>query len=141
MISVNATLVVQLVLFLTLLFILNRLMIQPLHKLSMEREDHVREKQEELVAMQSKIQELVDDCDRRLKQAEQEARGAQGKMRQQAQEEASQVITSAQEEVVALRQKARSEMTQELVKAREQLTAQAEALSFDVTERLVGRRI
>jgi F-type H+-transporting ATPase subunit b len=141
MISVNATLVVQLCLFLLLLFIFNRLMIQPIHKLVLEREEQIKKKQNELAAAKQEIQALVDDCQKRLRHAEEKAREVHGVMRQEAQEEASELLTRAHEEVVALRQRVRSEMAQELAKAREQLSAQAEAISYDVTERIVGRRI
>jgi F-type H+-transporting ATPase subunit b len=132
---------VQLGLFLILLFIFNRLMIQPLYRLNLERMEHIRKKRGELVVVQQEIRKLAEDCEKRLKRAEQEARNVQWEVRRNAQEKASQVIASAQEEVVALRQKVREDMAQELAKAREQLSLQAEALSFDVTESIVGRRI
>ena len=141
MISVNATLFVQVGLFLILLYVLNRMMVQPLFKLSAERDEHVKEKRRELVAVQDELGKVAEDYDKRLKKAEQDARSVQGEVRRVAKEEAFRIIEGAQEHVVAIRQKARRDMKEELDRAREQLSSLAEALSYDVTEKVVGRRI
>jgi F-type H+-transporting ATPase subunit b len=141
MISVNATLFVQLSLFLILLFILNRLMIQPLFKLEEERKAHVQGKRVELRSIQEEIKQIAAECDARLRRAEREAREAHRAMREEANEEAQGIIVSAQEQIVALRQKAHGEMLEELAKAREQLAELAEKLSYQVTEKTIGRPI
>jgi len=141
MISLNATLFVQVSLFLILLFILNRVMIQPLHRVIIERETFFTEKREELTAVQEDIRRLADDYEARLRRAEREARESQLSLRKTAGDEARQLVDSTQEQVAAIHEKVRSEVAQELAKARQAIAEQADLLSLSVTEKVLGRQI
>lgn len=141
MISLNATLFVQVALFLILLFILNRVMIQPLHRLILEREEHFREKREQLVAVQDEISRLAEDYEARLRLAELEARESQLALRKTVGDEARGLVTSAQEQVAAIHEKVRSEVAEELARARQAIAEQAELLSLSVTQKVLGREV
>lgn len=141
MISLNATLLVQVTLFLILLFILNRLMIQPLHRLILEREAFFKQKREQLAAVHEDIRRLADDYEARLRQAEREARQNQLGVRKTAGDEARQLVDRTQEQVAAIHDKVRSEVAQELAKARRMIAEQAQLLSASVAEKVLGRRI
>ena len=141
MISLNATIFVQVTLFLILLFILNRLMIQPLHRLILEREAFFREKRDELAAVHEDIRRLADDYEARLRQAEREARTSQLSVRKTAGEEARQLVDRTQEQVAAIHEKVRSEVAQELAKARQAIAEQAQLLSASVAEKVLGRQV
>lgn len=141
MISLNATLFVQVGLFLIFLFIMNRIMIQPIHRLIRERDEHVQKKRMEFAAIQEEVKRLADDYERCLKRAEQEARKNWVDLCAQSHEQAHKIIVDAQAQVVALREKVRDEVAKELAKARETLAGQSEALSYEVTQKLMGRRI
>lgn len=141
MISLNATLFVQVALFLILLYILNRIMIQPIHRLIIEREEHFKTKREELAAVQDEIRRLADDYEVRLRRAEQEARQSQLSLRQTAGDEARDIVANAQEQVAAMNEKVRLEVGQELAKARQKIAEQAELLSLSVTKKVLGREV
>ena len=141
MISLNATLFVQVALFLILLFVLNRVMIQPIHRIILEREEHLRQKREELAAAQENIRRLAEDYDAQLRQAEREAREGQQAMRKTVGDEARVLMLNAQEQVASIQSKVRAEVAQELSKARVTLKEQAEKLSVSVTEKVLGRQI
>ncbi|MDY6909826.1 MAG: hypothetical protein SWC40_07805 [Thermodesulfobacteriota bacterium] len=141
MISLNATLIVQVALFLGLLFVLNRLMIQPIHRLILEREQHLRDLRNQLQGFQEQLAQTSRDIQNRLKRAEQEAREAQVGMRRDANRQADEMMAAVQEQVVAFRQKVRQDVLQELEKARKQLRKQAESLSLEITTKVLGRRV
>jgi F-type H+-transporting ATPase subunit b len=141
MISLNATIFVQVTLFLILLFVLNRIMIQPLHRLIMEREAFFKEKREELAAVHEDIRRLADDYEARLREAEREARAGQLSVRATAGEEARQLVDRTQEQVAAIHEKVRSEVAQELAKARQVIAEQARLLSGSVAEKVLGRQV
>jgi len=141
MISLNATLFVQIALFLVLLFVLNKLMIQPIHRIILEREEHLRQKREELAIAQDSVRRLAEDYEAQLRQAEREAREGQLAMRKVVGDEARNLMASAQEQVVAIQAKVRAEVAEELTKARVTLKEQAEKLSVSVTEKVLGRQI
>lgn len=141
MISLNATIFVQVTLFLLLLFILNRLMIQPLHRLILEREAFFTERREQLAAVHEEIQRLADDYEARLRQAERQARENQLGVRKTASDEARQLVDRTQEQVAAIHEKVRSEVAQELAKARRMIAEQAQLVSANVAEKVLGRAI
>ena len=76
MISLNATIFVQVTLFLVLLFILNRLMIQPLHRLILQREAAVEEKEAALDRLSSELEQMAEAYQKRLRAAETDAQAA-----------------------------------------------------------------
>jgi len=141
MISLNATIVVQVILFLILLVVLNRLMIRPLHQLVMEREAEVRRKKGELASAQEALRKVADEYQKRLKEAEIEARAVHVEIHREAVAEASEVLRDVQQRVTALRKKVQKEVAEELERARKEVIPQAEALSFEITQRVVGRRL
>jgi F-type H+-transporting ATPase subunit b len=141
MISVNATLLVQVCLFLIFLCIFNRIMIQPMHRIILERERHLQQKKNELAAVQEEIRQLGEDYEARLRQAEREARESQLALKEKAGEEARQLVMTAKEQGTALQEKVRSEVDRELSRAREKVAEQAELLSLSVTQKVLGRGI
>lgn len=58
LITVNATLIFQLVSFLLLVFILNRLMLKPLRRTMQERKEYIENMEEELEAGETKLEDL-----------------------------------------------------------------------------------
>lgn len=141
MISLNATLFVQVGLFLMLLYVLNRLMIQPIHRLILEREEYIHKRQAENVALQREIEEVANEYQKRLKRAERDARHANVSVRQAADAKAHETLVDTQSKVSSLRQRVRAEVEEELNKARKTLREQAEMVSFEVTEKVLGRRV
>ncbi|MEJ5347984.1 MAG: ATP synthase F0 subunit B [Desulfosoma sp.] len=141
MISLNATIVVQVTLFLVLLFILNRMMIQPLYRLVLERERSIEEKEKALESAGVELEKMAAAYNARLQAAEWEARKASEAAKAEAQEEAHRTMLTTQEEITALRQKVRAEVEVELGKARKSLQKLARALSYEISTKVVGRKI
>lgn len=141
MISLNATIFVQVTLFLVLLYILNRLMIQPLHRLILEREEAIKEKERALTSVGAELEEMAAAYNRRLRAAEEEAQKARAAMTARAAEEAHRTMLTTQEEIMALRRKVRADVEEELVKARKNLKKLAQALSYEISTKVVGRKL
>lgn len=141
MISLNATIFVQVTLFLVLLFILNRLMIQPLQRIILEREQSIREKEKALEAAGAELEKMAEAYRSRVRAAESEAQSARAGMRARAEEDAHRAMLDVQEEIAALRQRVRTEVEEELVRARKGLKKLAEALSYEISTKVVGRKL
>lgn len=141
MISLNATIFVQVAFFLVLLFVLNRLMIQPIHRVILQRDEAVRERERGLDAASEELHKMAQAYESRLRAAEADAQAARAALRERASREAHEAFATAQEEVAELRRKAREQAIEELEKARKDLKKQAEALSFEITTKVVGRRV
>jgi len=141
MISLNATICVQVLLFLVLLFILNKKMIQPLHKVILERQNYVNDKLREFENLEKKLRDLESEYERRLQEARTEAQTARNRLKEEGIEYFRQTMADVQRMVSEMRQKVRADMEEELNRARQNLHEVAESLSYDFVERILGRRL
>ncbi len=141
MISLNATIFVQVILFLVLLFILNKKLIQPLHQVILERQAFIKQKTKELEALEEQLKSLEQQYEERLQQASRDALAIKEKYRQEGVAIARETMADVQETISKLRLKVKAEVEEELKRAREQLHEIAEALSYDFTEKVLGRRV
>jgi len=141
LISINETLVVQLISFLIFLFVINRVMFRPLRRTMRERENYVEG-----------IHMDIQEAEKKLRQTMQEARdedaavrkaGLQmiNEMEKQGSQEAGKIITAAREEIVGMGNKAQQEIDAQIADARKTIVAEADKLSLSVMEKVLDRRL
>ena len=141
MISINATLVVQVIQFLILAFILNRIMIQPIFKLIQEREGHIENVQKEAVNIEEESERLANEYLEKEMQARREAEKERARLRQEALAEAGNFIREAEKKMLSEREKVDGSVKAEIEKVRPTLRGEAEALVGELAEKVIGRRI
>ncbi len=141
MISINATLLAQVIHFLILMFILNRLMFQPLLKLIRDRKEYTEE-------TSNKIESIVNDTERLRQEFISKENDAKKNATQERSEyrgagivEGSELIEGSRKEVGAIKVKADKEIETEVSKTQLLLHDEAAALAGEITEKVVGRRI
>ena len=141
LISINETMVVQLISFLIFLFVINRIMFRPLRKTMQEREHYV-----------DGIRMDIEDAEKKLEQTMQEVRDEDAavrnaglqmivEMEKQGNEEAGNIITVAREEMAQMGGEARQDIDAQVAKARKTIVAEAEKLSVRVMEHVLDRRL
>jgi F-type H+-transporting ATPase subunit b len=141
MISINATLLVQLIHFLVLLFIMNRLMLQPLLKLIRERESYTADTKSEIKDIEEKIGQLKEEFITRENDARKDAAKERADIANEGMSEAEGYLTKSREEVTSIRQEAEKEVAAEVSKAQPLLAGQASTLVTGIMEKIIGRRI
>jgi F-type H+-transporting ATPase subunit b len=141
LISINETLIIQLISFLVFLFILNKVMIQPLRGVAQERENHIQTIQEDAQVAEHEIERLMD----RLKKQEAEVIRDAHKIREQIEgsgkQEADDIIKAAQREMELLSQENRQQVAERVAEAKKSILKEAEVLAVGMMERLLERRI
>jgi len=140
LISINETMIFQLVSFLLFLFILNRVMIRPLRNTMMDREAHL-----ELMAQEiASADQAYDDISRRIRKEESVAKKAAFKQRDRLENEgeatASALIEKTKAEIGAMRMKAQKETDAKIAAARKGIEKEIEAISDEMIAALLGRR-
>jgi F-type H+-transporting ATPase subunit b len=139
LISINETLIFQVISFLIFLFIINRIMFRPLRKVMNERETYIDDVQKDIVAAESQFEELTHQIqvqentvrDEAFKQKEQlEASGSQ---------QASQIMASTREEINALRAEAQKEVNAQISAARKHVQKESEDLAKYIIETVLYR--
>lgn len=141
LISINETMVVQLISFLIFLFVINRIMFRPLRRTMQEREHYVES-----------IRMDIEEAEKKLEQTMQEARdedaavrnaGLQmiAEMEKQGNAEAGNIIAVAREEIAQRGGEARQDIDAQIANARKTIVAEAEKLSVSVMEHVLNRRL
>jgi F-type H+-transporting ATPase subunit b len=139
LISINATLVVQLLSFLLFMTLLNRIMIRPLRKVMTEREQHLEKVQQQIHA----AHEGYDHISQQIQEQESEVRKAAFKIReemeQQAQSSAADAIAQTKSEIESLRNESQRQANEKIAAARQQIEREADALADRMIDALLDR--
>jgi len=141
MISINATLAAQLIHFLLLLFIMNRLMLQPLLKLIREREDYTKRTKSEIKELEVKIGQLQEEFVAKENGARKDAAQERSEIMNQGMSESDGYLNKSREEVSSIRDKAEQEVEAEVNKTQPLLDEQASTLVEGIMEKVIGRRV
>jgi F-type H+-transporting ATPase subunit b len=141
MISINATLVAQVILFLITLFFLNRLMIRPIMKVVQNRTRFFQETEEKILSLEKETEELK----RRFSQLQIDARKdaflESDRLKKTGNTQAGEVMDQSKKRAASIRAEGEAKVEAEKEKERPLLKDQAIVLSGDIVEKLIERRI
>lgn len=140
LISINATMLVQLISFLIFMVFFNRIMIRPLRKVMAEREDYMVAARQRIVD----IDHSYEDIFRQIKTQESEARKAAFDIRAGIEETGSlsvkDLMAKTKQEINDLRLFAQKEADAKITQARESISSEADSLADQMISSLLGRR-
>ncbi len=141
MISINVTLIVQVLQFLILAFILNRLMFRPLLKAINERESYTEKTKGEIKDFELKIGQLKEAFISKESAARKDAAKERSDLKEGSIAKAEGFMGESRKEVASIRGKTAKEVEEEINKAQPLLHDQAALLVDEMTEQIIGRRI
>lgn len=140
LISINATLVVQLISFLLFVAVFSRIMIRPMRQVMNERESYTQQMSEEVASAGQAYAQITQQ----IKTQEADARKAAFEMREEIESagkhSADAVIDQTRKEIGALKEEARQEATAKIADARRQIQSEAEILADQMILSLLARR-
>jgi len=141
MISINATLFVQVIHFLILVLILNLILFRPVLKLMGERINHVDKMKKETEDIELKTTQLVSDGVLLEKNARREAGKKRSSFEKEGYEIADEIFKDTREEIAAIRSDLDRNIERQIEEARKSLHHEATLLIDVLTEKVLGRRI
>jgi F-type H+-transporting ATPase subunit b len=141
LISINETLVVQLISFLIFLFIINRIMIRPLRATMAERDTYIQMVREEILDSKMKIEEIVDKSRQEEKEIHQAALQIAAEMESLGNHEAQDLIVAARDEIAAVKKQTQDETERLLAEAMTSVQQEAEILSMSIMEKILDRKV
>ncbi len=140
LISINATLLVQLISFLVFMMLFNRILVQPIRKVMTERERY-------LVQVREDIKEINDNYDALSQQIigqESEARRSAFEFRDEinatGQRAIGELMDRTRVEIDELRHSAQQETDAQIAQAREKLASEAQGVADRMIATLLGRK-
>jgi F-type H+-transporting ATPase subunit b len=140
LISINATMVVQLISFLVFVFLFNRIMVRPLRKVMNDRQDHAERINEEIVTANASFADISSQISAQESDARKTAFNMREDIEAEGKQSAEKVIEQTRNEINVLKEAAGKEADAKIMAARQQIEAESEALSDQMANYLLERR-
>ncbi len=141
MISIDYSLVVQIVLFLILWSILRRVLFGPVGRLMAERERRTEGAHAEARSLVEEGKELQERYDAAIAQARVEGEAIKSEIREEALKARNAVLSQGRDAAAQKIQEIREEVQKELEAARRVASANADALAEEMAEKVLGRKL
>lgn len=141
LISINETLIIQLVSFLLFLFIINRMMFKPLSASMAERDAYIHGLGQEIEDTEQEMGNLLDQLASREASVRAEAFKVQKALEDEGAQHAIEIHGKVQAEIARLKQETEADVQSQVEEAKKSLQAESEALALGVMEKMLDRRI
>jgi len=141
LITINETLIAQLISFLIFLFILNRVMIRPLKSTIGERAQYIDGLKQEVLDAQKEMKLVTEKLEQKKMEARVEANKVKGELEASGSQKASEIFSSAREEIASLKEKVEAEINVQISEVRKTFKDESEILAVNIMERILDRRI
>jgi F-type H+-transporting ATPase subunit b len=139
LISINETLIFQVVSFLIFLFIMNRILIRPLRRVIADRETFIEDVQKDIIDAQNQFEDLTHQIQKQEKAARAEAFKQHAKLEAAGNNEAAKILTSVRKKINASKEQARKDIDMQISAARTHIQKEAEELSKSIIETVLHR--
>jgi F-type H+-transporting ATPase subunit b len=141
LISINETLIVQLISFLIFLFIINRLMIRPLRNVMADRQNYIEIVNNDIQDAREKIAAINGEIQQQETEAKSEAFQIRAELEKSGDQAAKKIIAVAREEIDATNARIKADIDKRMAEAKQSLRAESEALALKMIEKILDRRV
>ena len=141
LISINETLVVQLISFLVFLFVINRLMFRPLRSVMAEREEFIDGLRGDIKGTEQEMADMLAQLEKQEAEVKTEAIMYQKKLKEEGNEISERIHEEAFDKMTQLRHKTEKEVQAQIDEARKHLARESEALAVRIMEKVLDRRL
>ncbi|HWP93617.1 MAG TPA: ATP synthase F0 subunit B [Thermodesulfobacteriota bacterium] len=139
--SVDKTVVIQMVIFLASIFILNSLLFKPLLGLVDKREQLTTGTIEEAKKLEEKVGQIIEEYNSKLNEARARALEERNETRRQAQVLHEEMIKKAREEAQALLEEAKHKLELETSEIKGKIRSDVETIARDMASRILGKEV
>jgi F-type H+-transporting ATPase subunit b len=141
LISINATLVVQLVSFLLFVAIMNRLMFRPLRDVVAKRKFRMRKLKEDVSAAEDQLAGIEADLAKQKRNLRSEAQSVNAALEEATERQIVTLFEDTAQKTKVMREQAERRAAEQLQSAREQLQNEAQQLSTVIMQKILRRRL
>lgn len=141
LISINETLIVQLISFLIFLFLINRIMFRPLGNMMHERVDYMDGLRQSVVDADQEAIRLTNELTEKEAVARHDAMVLKNKLEAEASGRADEIYSTVRNEIMQQRQETEKEVNAQISQARESLQTESEMLAIGIMEKVLNRRL
>ena len=141
LISINETLIVQVISFLIFLFIINRIMFQPLLKTRGDRDQYLNQIAQDIVQAKEDVEQYTFEIEERRNTIRSEAFEINKELEAVGNQEATDIVDAAVKEVSTIREDTTQKLEAQIAEARKQVQKESEPLAIQIMEKILDRRI
>ena len=141
MISINATLLIQIINFLVLMYILNKILFKPILKGLQQRDDAIEGSKARAKVLKVKGEDKLQEYNKVLAETRKKALETQAEIRKEGNLMAIEITQVARSEEMNIVNAIRKDIAAEVENAKKELQSQAEAVSSSVTKLILGREV
>ena len=139
MISLDASIIPAIIIFLLLIAVLNRLLFKPLQRVQAERESRTTGLMHEAQAKMNNQLNLLNEYQTTIKTARMDAYRRQEQLRAEALKKRAEVLANARTSGEKMIQESRSSILSQVEDAKRQLDAEAQDLAHGIASTILGR--
>jgi F-type H+-transporting ATPase subunit b len=141
LISINATLIIQLLSFLIFLFIINRIMFKPLVEVQGSRTSRMEAMRRQITEAEQTVARMLAELSHKELQAKDEAFERQRVLDADAKHQADQIFDAVKAEIETLKVQTHQNVKAQIQNVREHLAAESRKLSRVIMEKTLERRL
>jgi F-type H+-transporting ATPase subunit b len=141
LLSINETIIVQLISFLIFLFIINRVMFRPMRRLIKERGAHVSQIEQDISEAGEEYKQLLDRIKEQESAVKTDAFAIREKLEASGNEEAAVIIESARKEILDIKERVGRKLAEQMSEAKIQINRESETLAVTIMEKVLDRRL
>jgi F-type H+-transporting ATPase subunit b len=137
----DITLLVQMAIFLGLVFVLNFLLYKPVLSIIDRRKKQLEELENEIKLFNDAVDKKSSEYEDKLRQAKTKGSELKKEIIQEGNEQARQIVDAVRNEIPSLVQEFQAKMEKEVSAARQVLQNQSKTLSVDIATKVLGRSV
>ncbi len=141
LISINATLFVQLISFLIFMVLISRLMYHPLQDIMAERDRQIERMKEEMAAAEADLEDIFYKIEYQTREVKEEAFAFQQRLEKDGSVEADTLFSGVADEIERLNQETKQEVQRQIQDVRQHLAEESEKVSRIIMEKALDRRL
>jgi F-type H+-transporting ATPase subunit b len=140
-VSIDYSLGIQIINFILLIFILDRLLYKPLLGMIDKRKKRFEESEAEIKHLRETVDQKMAAYEEKLRQARVDAIEQKNEIIRQGAEEAKAMIDAVRAEIPGMMERFKARMEGEIGGAKSILTSQSQKLSLEIAEKVLGRSL
>ena len=141
MVSLDYTILVQMVNFIILIFILNALLYKPILGIIDKRKQKMDESDSEIKRMNQTVEQKMAEYEEKVRLAKVDAMEQKNAIVKEGSEVAKGIIDAVRGEIPAMMEQFHAKIGKEVEEARAILHSQSQKISLDIAEKVLGRSI
>jgi F-type H+-transporting ATPase subunit b len=140
LISINETLIVQVIGFLLFLFVINRIMFRPLRNVMSDRDIHIERVKRDITQAQKEVDSITGQIQRQETATREEALALKDNLEAAGGQLAKDIFESVKKQIAADRKKVQQEIEVRIAEERKAVEKESQALAMNIIDKILNRR-